>query len=61
MELDRRKYTIYLVSAIIAVGLLFMGVTLYTITSGVGNESSRDMLIDRQVDECYAKMEKAKK
>ncbi len=58
MQREKRQYTIYLASTIITSALLFMGVTFYTINSGVGSESSREILIDRQVDECYARLYK---
>lgn len=59
MELDKKKYNIYLVSAIITAGLVFMGVSTYYISGNIGGESSRDILIDKQVDQCYADLEKA--
>lgn len=59
MELDKSKYNIYLVSAIITAGLLFMGISTYYIMGDVKSESSRDILIDKQVDECYANKEKS--
>lgn len=54
MQLDQKQRNIYLTTLIIAVGLAFMVITGYYITSGVSGGSSVEMAIDREIDDCYA-------
>ncbi|MCJ7764916.1 MAG: hypothetical protein MUP09_03140 [Thiovulaceae bacterium] len=53
MQFDWNKRNVYLATAIIASGLVFMIVTGYYIMSGVSGGSSVEMAIDRNLDECY--------
>ena len=53
MQLDKKERNIYLTTAIIAVGLVFMIVTGFYITSGVSGGSSAEMAIDKSIDDCY--------
>lgn len=53
MQLEKKKRNIYLTTLIIAIGLAFMIVTGYYITSGVSGGSSVEMAIDKEIDQCY--------
>lgn len=53
MQLDKKQRNIYMTTAIIAVGLVFMIITGYYITNGVTGGSSAEMAIDKSVDDCY--------
>ena len=53
MALDPKKRNLYMTTAIIAVGLIFMAVTGYFILNNVEHGSSRDMAIDQRIDKCY--------
>jgi len=53
MQFDEKKRNIYLATIIISVGLAFMIITGYYITSGVSGGSSAEMAIDRDIDKCY--------
>ncbi len=53
MQLDKKQRNIYMTTAIIAVGLVFMIITGYYITSGVSGGSSAEMAIDKSIDDCY--------
>ncbi len=55
MTLDKNKYNIYLVTAVIGAALIFMAVSLWKITQDVSNQSSVDIAIDKRIDECWAK------
>ena len=53
MLFDGKQHNIYLASAIIISGLLFMfGTSLY-ISSSVSSGSSLEMAIDKRVDDCW--------
>lgn len=53
MQYDKKKQNLYLTGAIIAGGLLFMLTTGYYILNGVENSNSREMAIDKRVDDCW--------
>jgi hypothetical protein len=53
MQLDKKQRNIYLTTLIIVIGLVFMIITGYYITSGVSGGSSVEMAIDREIDKCY--------
>ncbi len=53
MSLDKKKYNIYLVSAIIGAGLLYMGISTWYIQKEVMSQTSVDLAIDRAVDQCW--------
>jgi len=53
MALDPKKRNLYMTTAIIAVGLIFMAISGYYILNGVENGSSLDMAIDQRIDKCY--------
>lgn len=53
MQLDEKKRSMYMTALIIGVGLAFMIITGYYITSGVSGGSSVEMAIDREIDQCY--------
>lgn len=53
MQLDEKKRSIYMTTLIIVIGLVFMIITGYYITSGVSGGSSVEMAIDREIDQCY--------
>ena len=53
MFLDKKKYNIYLVSAIIGAGLLYMGISTWYIQKEVMSQTSVDLAIDRAVDQCW--------
>ncbi len=55
MTFDKRSYNIYLVTAVIAAGLLFMALSLWHIAGDIDSQSSVDLAIDRMVDECWEK------
>jgi hypothetical protein len=53
MPHDEAKQNIYLTSAIISTGLLFMLITGFYIVENTGNSNSREMAIDQRIDQCY--------
>ena len=53
MQFDEKKRSIYMTTLIIVIGLVFMIITGYYITSGVSGGSSTEMAIDREIDKCY--------
>jgi len=53
VELDKKQRNIYMTTAIIVIGLVFMIITGYYITSGVSGGSSAEMAIDKSIDDCY--------
>ncbi|MEE8588219.1 MAG: hypothetical protein V3S80_02595 [Sulfurimonadaceae bacterium] len=53
MLFDNKQHSVYLASAIIAGGLLFMLGTGVYISSGVSGGSSLEMAIDKRVDDCW--------
>ena len=53
MQFDEKKRSIYMTTLIIVIGLVFMIITGYYITSGVSGGSSVEMAIDREIDQCY--------
>ena len=61
MLFNKKYNNIYLVSSIIFGALLFMSVSGYFVINNLENESSVDIFIDKQVDECYEKLKLEKK
>lgn len=53
MRLDPNKKNIYVTTAIILAGLVFMLVSGIAIIDDVGNSSSVEISIDQKVDACY--------
>lgn len=53
MPLDKKKYNIYLTGTIIIGAFVFMGISTWLISSNVDHSNSREMAIDRMVDECW--------
>lgn len=58
MKLDKKLFTIYLVAAIIIASFLFMIISTLFVMKDISGETSADLAIDRQVDECYEALEK---
>ena len=55
MSFNKKQRSVYLASAIIVGGLLFMLGTGAYINSGVSGGSSLEMAIDKRVDDCWEK------
>lgn len=61
MIFNKKNYNIYLVTAIMVAAFAFMAVSTWQVFNEVNNETSVDLAIDRQVDQCYEKMEEKNK
>jgi hypothetical protein len=58
MKIDKKLFTIYLVSAIIIAAFLFMILSTLFVMEDISGQTSADLAIDRQVDQCYEELEK---
>ncbi len=54
MKFNKKNYNIYLTSAIIAAGLIYMGMSALYINKNVMSQTSADIAIDKRIDACYA-------
>lgn len=55
MVLDKNKYNIYLTTSLITAALIFMGVSTWMISGDIESRTSRDIAIDKMVDQCWEK------
>jgi len=53
MEEAQEKQNIFLTTAVISSALLFMLITGYFIVDNTGNSNSREMAVDKRMDNCY--------
>ncbi|MEA1919354.1 MAG: hypothetical protein U9N52_05890 [Campylobacterota bacterium] len=60
MKFDKKLYGIYLTSAVIAIGVIYMGISSFYIVDNVTEGSSVDIAIDKRVDQCWEKKEAQK-
>jgi hypothetical protein len=58
MKINRKYLNIYVVSAIIIILFLYMIITTFFVMEDISGQTSVDLAIDRQVDECYEELEK---
>ena len=57
MKFDKKMYGIYLTSAVILVGVVYMSISSFYIMSDVNNGSSVDIAIDKRIDACWERKE----
>lgn len=58
MKINKKNLNVYLVTAIIVAAFLFMIISTFFVMKDISDQTSVDLAIDRQVDECYEKLEK---
>jgi hypothetical protein len=58
MKIDKKYLNIYVVSAIIIILFLYMIISTLFVMEDISGQTSADLAIDRQVDECYEELDK---
>jgi len=59
LPIDNKKKGMYLVASIITACFLYMIVSTAWVMGDINGQTSRDLAIDRQIDECHASQEKS--
>jgi hypothetical protein len=55
MLLKKEYMNIYFVTAVLAAAFIFMAVSTWNVVGHVNGQTSVDLAIDHQVDQCWAK------
>ena len=53
MSPNKEKTNLYMTTAVIFSGLLFMFITGYYVVENTSNSNSREMAVDERIDRCY--------